>query len=63
MLQLQVCQQESLQGQQKQNFKPYGVSVSDTDPREKTLNLLLKKVENLEKKIRIIEKKNNKTKT
>jgi len=58
-----VPAREFARSAEKQNFKPYGVSVSDTDPREKTLNLLLKKVENLEKKIRIIEKKNNKTKT
>jgi serine O-acetyltransferase len=58
-----VPAREFARSPEKQNFKPYGVSVSDTDPREKTLNLLLKKVENLEKKIKIIEKKNNKTKT
>ena len=58
-----VPAREFARSAEKQNFKPYGVSVSDTDPREKTLNLLLKNVENLEKKIRIIEKKNNKTKT
>jgi serine O-acetyltransferase len=58
-----VPAREFARSAEKQNFKPYGVSVSDTDPREKTLNLLLKKVENLEKKIKIIEKKNNKTKT
>src|SRR6056300_1821978 len=57
-----VPAREFARSAEKQNFKPYGVSVSDTDPREKTLNLLLKKVENLEKKIKIIEKKNNKTK-
>ena len=58
-----VPAREFARSAEKQNFKPYGVSVSDTDPREKTLNLLLKNLENLEKKIRIIEKKNNKTKT
>ena len=31
-------------------FKPYAVSDGDIDPREKTLNSLLKKVESLEKK-------------
>ena len=58
-----VPAREFARSAEKQNFKPYGVSVSDTDPREKTLNLLLKKVENLEKKIKIIEKTNNKIKT
>ena len=58
-----VPAREFARSAEKQNFKPYGVSVSDTDPREKTLNVLLKKVENLEKKIKILEKKNNKTKT
>ena len=52
-----VPAREFARSSEKQNFKPYGVSVSDTDPREKTLNLLLKKVENLEKKIKIIEKR------
>ena len=50
---------------QKQNFKAYGISVTDTDPREKTLNLLLKKVESLEKKLKTLKKSkiNNKKKT
>lgn len=39
----------------KETFKPYGVSDSDADPREKTLVALLKKVESLEKKIKKIE--------
>ena len=60
-----VPAREFARSAEKQNFKPYGVSVSDTDPREKTLNLLLKKVENLEKKIKALEKlkKNKVTKT
>ena len=60
-----VPAREFARSSEKQNFKPYGVSVSDTDPREKTLNLLLKKVENLEKKIKALEKlkKNKVTKT
>ena len=40
-------------------FKPYAVSDGDIDPREKTLNSLLKKVESLEKKISEISKNNN----
>ena len=39
----------------KETFKPYAVSDSDADPREKALVSLLKKVENLEKKIKKIE--------
>ena len=60
-----VPAREFARSAEKQIFKPYGVSVSDTDPREKTLNLLLKKVENLEKKIKALEKlkKNKVTKT
>ena len=60
-----VPAREFARSTEKQIFKPYGVSVSDTDPREKTLNLLLKKVENLEKKIKALEKlkKNKVTKT
>ena len=60
-----VPAREFARSAEKQNFKPYGVSVSDTDPREKTLNLLLKKVEKLEKKIKTLEtlKKNKVTKT
>ena len=60
-----VPAREFARSAEKQNFKPYGVSVSDTDPREKTLNLLLKKVEKLEKKIETLEtlKKNKVTKT
>ena len=60
-----VPAREFARSAEKQIFKPYGVSVSDTDPREKTLNLLLKKVEKLEKKIKTHEtlKKNRVTKT
>lgn len=59
-----VPAREFSRGSDKQNFKPYGVSESDTDPREKILTSLLKKVESLEKKIKTLEnvKKNNKTK-
>ena len=45
----------------KETFKPYAVSDSDADPREKALVSLLKKVENLEKKIKKFES-NNKSK-
>ena len=48
---------ESLRAQFKNKiFKAYGISVTDTDPREKTLNLLLKKVDSLEKKLKTLEK-------
>ena len=59
-----VPAREFSRGSDKQNFKPYGVSESDSDPREKVLTSLLKKVESLEKKIKTLEnvKKNNKTK-
>ena len=42
----------------KESFKPYAVSDSDADPREKALVSLLKKVENLEKKIKKFESDN-----
>ena len=42
----------------KETFKPYAVSDSDADPREKALVSLLKKVENLEKKIKKYENDN-----
>ena len=42
----------------KETFKPYAISNSDADPREKTLLTLLKKVENLEKKIKKFESTN-----
>ena len=32
-------------------FKPYGFSRSDIDPHEKTLSMLIKRIDNLEKKI------------
>ena len=39
----------------KETFKPYAVSDSDADPREKALVSLIKKVESLEKKIKKFE--------
>jgi len=42
----------------KETFKPYAISDSDADPREKALVSLLKKVENLEKKIKKFESDN-----
>ena len=42
----------------KETFKPYAVSDSDADPREKALVSLLKKVGNLEKKIKKFESVN-----
>ena len=42
----------------KETFKRYAVSDSDADPREKALVSLLKKVENLEKKIKKFETNN-----
>jgi len=46
----------------KETFKAYGISVNDADPREKILVGLLKKVDNLEKKIKNLdnEKKHKK---
>ncbi len=50
-----VPAREFARSEKKQTFKAYGISANDADPREKTLVNLLKKVENLEKKIRTLE--------
>ena len=49
----------------KKAFMAYGISAEDSDPREKTLIKLIKKVDNLEKKIKKLEndKKIKKVKT
>ena len=56
-----VPAREFARSAKKEPFKPYAVSDSDADPREKALVSLLKKVENLEKKIKKFES-NNKSK-
>ena len=56
-----VPAREFARSAKKETFKPYAVSDSDADPREKALVSLLKKVENLEKKIKKFES-NNKSK-
>ena len=43
-----------------EKFKAYAVSTNAVDPREKTLNLLIEKVKNLEKKIKSLENNKNK---
>jgi serine O-acetyltransferase len=50
-----VPAREFARSSQKETFKPYAISDSDADPREKTLIALLKKVEGLERKIKKIE--------
>ena len=57
-----VPAREFARSAKKETFKPYAVSDSDADPREKALVSLLKKVENLEKKIKKFES-DNKSKT
>ena len=54
-----VPAREFARSAKKETFKPYAVSDSDADPREKALVSLLKKVENLEKKIKKFEKDKN----
>ena len=54
-----VPAREFARSAKKETFKPYAVSDSDADPREKALVSLLKKVENLEKKIKKFESDNN----
>ena len=56
-----VPAREFARSAKKESFKPYAVSDSDADPREKALVSLSKKVENLEKKIKKFET-NNKSK-
>ena len=56
-----VPAREFARSAKKETFKPYAVSDSDADPREKALVSLLKKVQNLEKKIKKFES-NNKSK-
>ena len=53
-----VPAREFSRSEKKETFKPYAVSNSDADPREKALVSLLKKVENLEKKIKKFESDN-----
>ena len=53
-----VPAREFARSSKKETFKPYAVSDSDADPREKALVSLLKKVENLEKKIKKFESDN-----
>ena len=50
-----VPAREFSRSRKKEAFKAYGISSKDIDPREKTLVNLLKKVENLEKNIKILE--------
>ena len=45
-----VPAREFARSKKEETFKAYGISANDTDPREKILGDLLKKVENLEKK-------------
>ena len=57
-----VPAREFSRSNKKESFKAYGISANHADPREKTLVNLLKKVETLEKKMKILEneKKNKK---
>ena len=53
-----VPAREFARSSKKETFKPYAISASDADPREKALVILLKKVESLEKKIKKLENDN-----
>ncbi len=50
-----VPAREFVRAKEKETFKAYGISVNDADPREKILINLLKKVDNLEKKIKTLD--------
>ena len=52
-----VPAREFARSKKKETFKAYGISANDTDPREKILVDLLKKVENLEKKMKTLDNK------
>jgi serine O-acetyltransferase len=59
-----VPAREFAKSSKSDKFEAYAISKNEIDPREKTLNILVKKVETLEKKIKKIEelKKNKSTK-
>ena len=44
------------QSKNKKEFKAYGISGNDSDPREREISLLLKRIESLEKKINYSKK-------
>ena len=50
-----VPAREFVKSTKSDKFQAYAISTNEIDPREKTLNLLIKKVETLEKKIKKIE--------
>ena len=50
-----VPAREFSRSKKKETFKAYGISVNDADPREKILVSLLKKVDNLENKLKTLE--------
>ena len=50
-----VPAREFVKSTKSDKFQAYAISTNEIDPREKTLNFLIKKVETLEKKIKKIE--------
>ena len=52
-----VPAREFARTKKKETFQAYGISANDSDPRERILVNLLKKVENLEKKLKTLDKK------
>ena len=55
-----VPAREFARSNKKESFKAYGISANASDPRERLLVKLLKKVENLENKVRILDKEKKK---
>ena len=49
---------EFSQSNKKKQFQAYGISGNEKDPREMEMSFLLKKIENLEKKISYLNKGN-----
>ncbi len=57
-----VPAREFARSKKKESFRAYGISANHSDPREKILVDLLKKVENLEKKIKALSNEKNEKK-
>ena len=55
-----VPAREFARSNKKESFKAYGISANASDPRERLLVNLLKKVENLENKVKILDKEKKK---
>ena len=55
-----VPAREFARSSKRETFKAYGISANASDPRERLLVNLLKKVENLENKVKVLDKEKKK---